>query len=144
MDRIIEFFEKEFGAYLVFGLLVVGIFILYKVFRKVNKTIEGEGETAMSNRQMSAANKAVQKLQEAVALLKESDENLEQALTLRDEVLGADLPTAKVYIKAEDPRSLLLDLNKRIEGAKSRGYVKEEGYYDGKKKRHGDEDGEMM
>ncbi len=144
MDRIIQFFEQELGAYLLFGLLIVGIFILYKVFRRVNKQLEGDGESAMSNRQMSAASKAVQKLQEAVDLLKDSDEHLEKALALRDEVLGADLPTAKVYIKARDPRSLLLDLNKRIEGAKAREYVKEEGYYDGKKKKHGSEDGEMM
>lgn len=125
MEGLLGFFENEFGPILILVGIVVIVGFFLRIAWKMNKKLDPTGEESMSTRQMAAANKAVKKLEKAARLLKEGDENLEEAIRLRDEALGEDLPPQKVVIKGEDPRSLLLAVNKRIDGAESRSYVKE-------------------
>ncbi len=82
------------------------------------------GKPAISTQiRTEAAAQATAKLRHAKQLLEEGDHNLEKAIRLRDEVLQKDLPPVGLYIKGQDPRSLLTQLNKRIQGAKSRKFV---------------------
>ncbi len=125
VDKILNFMENELGIILMLLAIVVGLIVFLKYAWKAKKKIDRIGDPEMSGRQARTADDAVKKLERAQKLLMEGDENLEEAIKLRDEVTNSDLPPVKVFIKGENPKSLLLDINRRIDGAKSRGYVKE-------------------
>lgn len=125
MDKVSRFFEEEFGSIVIIVLILIAIGIILKIVWKINKKMNKTLEPTMSTKQAQAAAEAVELLTKAQKLLDESDDNLEEAIKLRDKVTNTVLPPAKLYIKGKDPRSLLLDVNKRIEGAESRRYVHE-------------------
>ncbi|MEW6235014.1 MAG: hypothetical protein AB1656_06480 [Candidatus Omnitrophota bacterium] len=74
----------------------------------------------MTKSQANAESKAVKILERAKRLLKDDDGNVEEAQRLRFEVTHNLLPSHKMYIMRKDPKSLLLDVDKRIHQARFR------------------------
>jgi hypothetical protein len=74
----------------------------------------------MSSAQAKAEAKAIELLTKAQELLLEGDENVDEAKRIRNEVTDHILPPRRMYIVGKHPRSLLLDVDRRIHHAKFR------------------------
>jgi len=109
-------------AQLLGTLILLGAMIwLLVVLIRLNRRIRCASRTGrLTKEQQQAERSAIEKLILARRLLMESDENVEEAQRLRDEVMLHDLPKHRMYIPAKDPNSLLLDVDKRIQVARMR------------------------
>ncbi len=109
-------------------LLVVTIWLIMLFFRLLARTRRESGRLKMTQAQRDAEHEAIERLSQAQKLLMESDDNVEEAQKIRDEVVHTRLPKRKMYIRGADPNSLLNDVDNRIRLARMRLYRKE--YYD--------------
>lgn len=70
--------------------------------------------------QLNAETRAVEMLNQARQLIEEDDLNVEEARRIRHYVVHEYLPSKKLYILRKDPKSLLLDLDRKIQRASTR------------------------
>jgi len=82
--------------------------------------MEAHKKKKMSLAQANTEALAVKMLERAKRLLKEDERNVEEAQRLRLEVTDDLLPPHKMYIMRKNPKSLLLDLDRRIQHARLR------------------------
>ena len=124
LDNALSFAENELVALsLVIAVVTVSLLLL-RFARKAANSIDRSSIATGIRSQV--AEEAVAKLIQARRLLEESDSNFERALRLRNEAVKHDLPSVHVAIKGKNPRNLLTDVDRRIESARSRLYVKKE------------------
>jgi Co/Zn/Cd efflux system component len=121
VDGIIKWMEETLPDLIVslflFGVLIVTLTVLLRLSRQL---ITERKRGSLTKEQRNAERAAIEKLTRAQQLLMESDENVEEAQRLRDEVTRHDLPKHKMYIRAEAPNSLLTDVDNRIFHARLR------------------------
>ena len=124
VERMTGFLEHEFVVILILSAALGGIFLAAEFAWKAGKRIDISA--ALSAERTRIANAAAAKLKQARQLLADGDDNLKEAIRLRDAALRQDLTSAGTKVRNSGLHSLLSDVNRRIEGARSRIYVRDQ------------------
>lgn len=129
VDDIEHWINDTLPQILAVLFLLAILYALIKILLNLlARTRQESGKLKMTKAQRDAEHEAMEKLSFAQRLLMESDENVEEAQKLRDEVVHTRLPKHRMYIAGSDPNSLLNDVDDRIRLARMRLYRKQ--YYD--------------
>lgn len=121
IEGLFRFLEHSFSTIFTLVLALAGVALMLRV------ASAGRPRRSKASQELrrEIAVQAIEKLKKARELLKEGDHNLDMAVQLRDEAVKQDLPTVNIIIKGESQRSLLVDVDRRIEAARSRTFVRE-------------------